>query len=245
MGGTGDDEGRSIALDGSGNIFLTGYMNDPSGQAFIAKWNAGGSMAWVRNATGVNAGWGISTDNAGTSYITGFIGTGSSNFGTQSLTAGDTRELFMAAYDSAGTCNWAMNTGGASFSEGYGIATDNLCHSFSTGYFQTDAAFGSNSLNFPGTASDVFIAHADSNCITGLQPVLKVQEMEVYPNPSTGIVHIRNAGNACTVTVYDLVGNALLTVREGALDLSSLPDGIYVLKITGDGKCAMRKLVKD
>jgi hypothetical protein len=246
MGGTGDDDGRGIALDGQNNMYVTGFMNDPNGQAFISKLNANGNPSWTRTATGSNAGWHIATDLGGNSFITGSISNGALSFGSFNLTADDTKEIFIANYDSAGTCQWAMNTGGTSFSEGYGITTDDQCNAFVTGYFQTDAAFGTNALSAPGANSQVFVAMADSNCLTGIHHPDDGSFFSVFPNPSTGIFSVTFRNDA-RVFVYDAMGNEIYhaPVLNGklSLDLSSQPKGIYLVKVVGGEKIMIRKIL--
>lgn len=76
------------------------------------------------------------------------------------------------------------------------------------------------------------------NVITGLK---------VYPNPvSNGTLFIETATNAPkTVVVYDVLGKQVLnaTVVDNAINVSSLKTGVYVVKITEEGKTATRKLV--
>jgi hypothetical protein len=76
------------------------------------------------------------------------------------------------------------------------------------------------------------------NNITGLK---------VYPNPvSHGTLFIETAANAeKTITVYDVLGKQVLntTTSGDAVNVSALKGGVYVVKITEEGKTATRKLV--
>ena len=110
-GGTGDfdiDQGRGIAVDGSGNSYVTGLFEgsatfgpgesnettltsvgpspSPSGgdsfDIFVAKYDASGALVWAKRAggTGFDEGLGIAVDGSGNSYVTGgFVG--SATFG--------------------------------------------------------------------------------------------------------------------------------------------------------------------
>ncbi len=88
---------------------------------------------------------------------------------------------------------------------------------------------------------------ADS--IGGLLAVAQnsINGLKVYPNPvSNGILFIETAANATkTVTVYDVLGKQVLntTTADNAINVSALRGGVYVVKITEEGKTATRKLV--
>ena len=62
-------------------------------------------------------------------------------------------------------------------------------------------------------------------------------ELDIYPNPSTGIVNIVCQGNEkLTMTVYDILGKMVLKqpVHCGILDLSELNPGIYHIMLRGN-----------
>ncbi len=75
----------------------------------------------------------------------------------------------------------------------------------------------------------------------------EITGLKVYPNPVTnGTLFIETAANAeRTVTVYDLLGKQVLntTTSENAINVSNLNAGVYVVKITEEGKTASTKLV--
>lgn len=83
-----------------------------------------------------------------------------------------------------------------------------------------------------------FTLGTQQNEITGLR---------VYPNPvSNGTLFIETAANAeKTVTVYDILGKQVLntTTSNNTINVSSLRGGVYVVKVTEEGKTATRKLV--
>ncbi|WP_291128450.1 T9SS type A sorting domain-containing protein [Flavobacterium sp. UBA7682] len=75
----------------------------------------------------------------------------------------------------------------------------------------------------------------------------EINDLKVYPNPvSNGTLFIETAANAeKTVTVYDILGKQVLntTTSDNAINVSNLRGGVYVVKITEEGKTATRKLV--
>ncbi|MCC2546624.1 T9SS type A sorting domain-containing protein [Hymenobacter sp. BT175] len=82
--------------------------------------------------------------------------------------------------------------------------------------------------------------------------------LSVFPNPTTtGQLHLRltdgNAAGAYTATVENLLGAKALSTSlqlkpaaDATLDLSALPQGIYVLRLLGaDGQTALRRIVRE
>ena len=74
-----------------------------------------------------------------------------------------------------------------------------------------------------------------------------VQALQAFPNPATGQATLRfSAGEAATATlvVYDALGREVARPVEGAvsglveaaLDVSNLPAGLYVARLTADGR---------
>jgi len=77
-----------------------------------------------------------------------------------------------------------------------------------------------------------------------------IDGLKIYPNPisskTNNLLFIETAANATkTVTVYDVLGKQVLntTTADSAINVSALNGGVYVVKITEEGKTATRKLV--
>ncbi|HHZ15495.1 MAG TPA: T9SS type A sorting domain-containing protein [Candidatus Cloacimonetes bacterium] len=187
-GGTWDDWGQSIALDGSGNIYVTGtfeitatfgdYTLTATGEditsrdVFVAKMNQNGDWLWATKAGGIlwENGSSIALDAAGNAYVTGdFCGT--AYFGNHTLTASgdndddDYCDIFVAKLDQNGNWLWAAQAGGALDDTGIDIALDAAGNVYVTGAFESSATFGDHNL----TASlgkigiDLFLAKLDPN----------------------------------------------------------------------------------
>ena len=82
------------------------------------------------------------------------------------------------------------------------------------------------------------ILRTNQNAIAGLR---------VYPNPVTnGTLFIETSANAeKTVVVFDVLGKKVLSTstNDNAVNIGSLNAGVYIVKITEEGKTASRKLV--
>ena len=69
--------------------------------------------------------------------------------------------------------------------------------------------------------------------------------LQVYPNPTKNILNISTDSNSTkTVQVYDMIGKQVINTQiENQLNVSNLTTGMYVAKITEDGKTSTTKLV--
>ena len=158
----GGDMIYSMAMDGSGNMYITGYFIDTADfnpgvgiadlvsagdrDIFLAKYDNNGNYIWAKNIGGTTNDYGLSiaVDDSSNPYITGFF-ENSADFdpsaGTANLIAAGGRDIFLAKYDSGGNYIWANSIGGLSMNEGNGIAIDNDGNIYITGYFEGTADF--------------------------------------------------------------------------------------------------------
>jgi hypothetical protein len=178
--GGGESFGYSITTDKAGNIYITGHYTDwttfginhtfkslGSKDIFIAKYDSSGTCLWVNRAGGSDAsGFGnsITIDGSGEVYVTGGF-TDTIAFGNDTIVSAGDYDIFIAKYDSSGTCLWVKRNGGNKEDYGTAINTDTVGILYLTGNFKETATFGSYSLTSSGK-SDVFIAKYDStgNC---------------------------------------------------------------------------------
>lgn len=94
-----DDQGKAVAVDGAGNIYVAGLG---AGDALLLKLRSNGDTAWTRYCTGTGQCCGSSIRLDGDNRIV--IG------GT--LTTSTAADLFCAAYDSAGNRQWLSSWNG-------------------------------------------------------------------------------------------------------------------------------------
>ena len=171
-GGTGDDAGGNVGMDGSGNSYVTGGFSGSavfgSGEAnqttlvsrggndiFIAKFNPSGNLVWAKRAGGTGDDGDdsneIVVDPSGNSYVAGFF-SGSAVFGLgeaneTTLVSAGLEDMFLAKYDTSGNLVWAKRAGGTGFDTGIAIARDNSGNIYVAGDFSASATFGLGELN--------------------------------------------------------------------------------------------------
>ncbi len=71
-------------------------------------------------------------------------------------------------------------------------------------------------------------------------------QMAVYPNPSAGIFHVEAplGTGQMNLNVYDLSGRSMLQVQGNTVDLSSFPQGIYLLNVRLGDQSYTTKLIR-
>ncbi|MCH8902458.1 MAG: T9SS type A sorting domain-containing protein [Bacteroidetes bacterium] len=173
------DLGADISVDASGNVYLTGSIQDTTdfdpgagtailttSGAFFAKYDSGGNYLWANVLDGC-AGSRIDIDNSANVYVTGYF-FGTVDFdpgaGTTNLTSVGLYDIFFAKYDSAGNLLWARNMGGPSLDVGASIVVDDSGKIYLTGFFVGTADFdpGAGTANLTAIGfSDIFFAKYD------------------------------------------------------------------------------------
>lgn len=197
FGGSGGDIGYGIAVDSSGNAYVTGISNSSNfptssgsqgtgygggGDAFVLKIDPTGSAtssatpqivySTFLGGNGTDSGNSVTVDAGGDAYVTG--STTSSNFATTSgvfqATYGGSGDAFVAELNSSGSSLvYSSYLGGSGADSGLGIAVDSSNNAYVTGSTQ--------SPNFPtlnpvqavnAGSSDAFISKVN---FTGTQMI--------------------------------------------------------------------------
>ena len=178
-GGPQKVESYAIAIDKSGNSYITGWFEDSltigsttlvatvtnnawASDIFIAKYDINGNFIWAKKAGGANYdyGNGIATDAVGNVYVIGLFSL-TATFGTHTVTSAGDYDVFIAKYDSNGNALWVNRGGGSGWDVGNGITIDKHGNCYVAGAFRNTGAFGTASLVSAGNY-DGFVAKYDS-----------------------------------------------------------------------------------
>jgi hypothetical protein len=183
VGGSGSDEGTSVALTPSGNIIVAGhtgssdfptvgaYDGTANGgiDAFVVEIDAAGNnllYAGYLGGSGDDRAWAVACDNTGRAYVAGE--TSSSDFPTPSgydNGLSGAIDGFITCFSASGAnLDWGSYLGGSDLDGVYGVAVDNAYTVYLAGY--------TNSSNFPTVGAydptsnfgyDVFVAKLASS----------------------------------------------------------------------------------
>ncbi len=269
MGGTSGEQGMHLALDGSGNVYTTGFFDgtadfDPGAgvfnltsagaDMFISKLDASGNFVWAKTMGGTSNdfGFAITTDASGNVYTTGnFFGTADFDpgAGVFNLTSAGSSDIFISKLDASGNFVWANAMGGAGVDRGNSIAIDGFGNLYTTGPFQGTADFDpSAGVAFLTSAGfvDIFVAKY-SQTSTGINNNEYSKNLfSIYPNPSTGKFNIEfsNQQQITGVEIYNLLGESVFQQQNtNEIDLSSAAKGIYFVKVYAGEKIYTEKII--
>lgn len=171
-GGQKHDEGRSVKIDGDGNVYVTGYFQgsatfgatalESSGDLdmFLAKYSASGDLLWVKKAggEGYDRGYALDLDADGNVYVVGqFTRLAFFNASTVVYAGDVTTGTFLVKYNASGDVIYARNSTGVSYSEGNALVVTGTGESFISGSFSETMKFGTTTLEAQGDL-DLFIA---------------------------------------------------------------------------------------
>ncbi len=153
LGGPGHTYATKVAADAAGNVYVHGGFTEDTtmggrhlvstgdADAFIAKFDAAGTLAWVQQAGGPgkeNEG-GIAVDSAGRVLVTGQFGSDPMTISGLTLTNAGGWDAYLAQYDASGGLQWARRAGGAGLDGYFDVALDQQNFAYAAGASGSDA----------------------------------------------------------------------------------------------------------
>lgn len=129
-GSSDNDYGNAIALDSSGNIYITGHINVESStinSIFLLKYNITRNIEWNTTWFGgfSDYAYDIVVDEENSIYIVGH---------TYNYTGNEDFDVIFLKYNSSGNLLWNKTWGGINDDYGYGIDTDSSGNVYLSGY---------------------------------------------------------------------------------------------------------------
>ena len=221
----------------NGDLYVGGIEHNTDGNTMVMRLNSSGDTVWTRVQTAPLSQYFNSIRSTGDG---GAIACGSySNTSNSS-------NVYLTKYSSTGAISWQRKIG--NYKNSYGLSVE---PAYDNGYIicgqvQETATSGQHALLIKTDANGNF---------AGIENHVGGKGYYFYPNPASDIttlslVNIPNC-KAVIIRLYDLFGRQVKTILTSqvlqgyTLDVTDLPDGIYLAVIESDGQTIGRaKLVK-
>lgn len=256
----GEGDGNALTTDGMGDVYIGGSFpgtanfggitltsagSTGSSDGFVARYDPDGSIDWATalggpNIDGVTA---LAVDQKSRKvFVTGLL-----NFTSQA-----TNRSFLATLNANGRMQQMDKVGGPGTSTGSKLALDDKNNIYTVGVFTGDCRFGPIGVHSMFTQS--YFARFGSRMGHHRQNEnddnLTATELSLYPNPAQDQLVLRlpaqeQAGRA---TLYNQLGRAVAerplpaaaTQTEAIFDTSTLPDGLYTLRLATNQETTTR-----
>jgi len=238
------DGASSIAVDGSGNVYVTGKSKGIGTHYDIAtiKYNSSGVQQWVQRYSGTGNGWDegkeLALDDSGNVYVAGF-----------SQESGPGTDYITIKYNPSGVQQWLQKYNGpGNYGDGgYSIVLDDMGNVYVTGDcvgIGTDDDYGTIKYSQPVGIQTL------SNEIPK-----EYKLIQNYPNPFNPITTIKfdiSKSSFVKMVVYNSLGKEVTTLVNEKLSAGSYevswngsdyPSGVYFYKLITDEYLNMKKML--
>ena len=174
-GGNGIDDGRAVATDKDGNVYMAGLTGSNSGIAsggfqnaigddydsFLVKFSSTGERVWATyyGGSGIDNGNAVATDEDGNVYMAGTTGSNSgiASGGFQN-TYGGSDDAYLVKFNSSGQRLWATYYGGSGSEYGDVVTADKDGNVYLGGYTDSSNGIASGGFqNTPGGIRDAYL----------------------------------------------------------------------------------------
>ena len=186
-GGSSLGSGCGLALDDSGNAYVTGFRTGTDYDMVTAKYAPNGTLLWssTLNQLGNDIGYGLALDDSGNAYVTGYVTNGTEN-------------MITLKYAPNGTILWNNTIDyGSDRDYGFDVVLDNGGNAYFTGYV-TDESRGQNiiAMKYAPNGTNLW----NSTYCPGI-------------NSWGNAIEVDNSGNA--YVTGSMSGYAIVTVKFG------------------------------
>lgn len=257
-GGVFDEEVTGLALDGQGNIFLTGYlvgvMNLDGGISiqsqngnpdfYLIQYNEDGVPLMARAMGGP-----MLEQTTGLALADGLIAVSGFHLGSMTIdgisaSAGAGISGFIAGFDMEGKARWIKSIPAEQALYPQALAINSQNRLYVAGSFQ-GAAFFDGVPYSAGGSFDIFLARTDG-ALTSVEETNPHHEVPllIYPNPAREQLNILTELSEYKVSVFDTQGKLALQANNcTTIDTELLPAGMYFVLVEARGFRFREKIV--
>jgi hypothetical protein len=214
----------SLCTDARGNVYAAGDFTNDSGNGYVARWDGtrwselGGSNSLKANHNIKS----ICIDGFGDVYAGGYFTNASDH-------------EYVACWDGMNWNELGSGSNALNANSGiYSIGADRNENIYAAGWF---------------TDSSGFRYVAKYHVLTGIDNLTNANNFSIWPNPAKDkvFISIKKGITIEEVTIYDQAGQKVFYGKpaKNTLDISNLPQGLYIVEVnTSQGK-SRKKLVID
>jgi uncharacterized delta-60 repeat protein len=227
--GNSDDGAYSLAVDGQGNVYVTGYSigSGTSYDYVTIKYNSAGVEQWVAGYNGPgnsdDVARSLAVDGQGNVYVTG-ISRGSTTF----------YDYATIKYNSTGVEQWVQryNGPGNGSDWAYSLAVDGQGNVYVTGYSAGTSAY-------PYNYDYATIKYVQTQGIEEIEiatPSAR-NDFVVYPNPAKTYFTVRlpKTADRSEIKIFDVNGKIVkseeLKGKNNRVSLNGIKNGVYFVKV--------------
>jgi hypothetical protein len=181
-GGNLDDRATGVAIDQSGNIYLSGFYESATIDfdahqlttfgnfcVFLVKFNSSGVAQWAKGAGGSLYDYGnaVDIDNNGNIYLCGHFSSDNIFFDDQTVnnnaSTPGSNDMFLFKFNPNGDAIWGRSAGGEQYEHAFQVRVDMAGNIIVVGNFDSpNISFGATQLTSKG-AVDIFVTKFSSN----------------------------------------------------------------------------------
>ena len=133
-------------------------------------------------------------------------------------------------------------TGGGTFTEG---ASCTITATANTGYHfvRWNDNISTNPYTFNVTANATYRAYFEADTPQQGIDDVTASNVKLYPNPTSGNLYVDVEGLQ-KVEIIDAVGRVVMSQNNGNVNMSTLANGIYTVRVSANGTTTIKKVVK-
>ena len=225
--GINSDSGKEIAIDNSGNVYVTGtsYTSVANGYDILTiKYDPLGNQLWTATYNGsgssLDEGRDIAVDKNGNVYVTGYTASTGPNY-----------DYVTIKYDASGAQQWATLYNGSAngFDEAYSLAIDTSGNTYVTGsaaITSQGANFATIKYNNAGVQQWVTLYNGPGNSIDAATQIKLDNNFDVYVSG-----HSYGSGtdlDIATIKYNNAGGQQWVSRFNGALNFFDVPEALHV-----------------